>query len=216
MNRNIAIIIVALIGAISTITAAIISYKAGIDQVMIPITTTQTAQARQTPTSNSVSIQQMRFSAIPYTFGNNAANASSNLIVHNGESGINYQLKYSVPQTGEVYAGLYFNFDTSENLENFKFLEVTVSFENDSTSFDLFMKDITKPWDVTTIRIGKSAKYPSDVKVTLMGDDYQITIPLSMFAPLDIKAVKEIGFSVSTLSSGTSSFTIKKLEFIKE
>jgi hypothetical protein len=215
-SNNRAIIIVAIIGAIATITAAFLSYRAGVDQVMIPITTTQTAVAKQTPTIDSVSIQEMPFSAIPYTFGNDAATASSSLFIHNGESGMDYQLKYSVPQTGDAYAGLYFSFDDSENLENFKFVEVTVSFEDDNTSFDMFMKDITKPWNVTTIRIGKTANYPNDVKVTQTDDDYKITIPLSMFTPLDLKAVKEVGFSVSTLSSGVGSFTVKKLEFIKE
>jgi hypothetical protein len=214
---NTTAIIVAIIGVIGAIATGFFSYKAGTAQVEIPIRATQTAEAKQTPTNSAsadiVSIEDMQFLAEPYTIGDDV---SSHLSIYNGKSGTDYQLQYSVPQINDEFAGFFFRMEDSENLENFNYAEVTVSFEDDSASLEMYIKDITMPWGVPVIRIGKTVNYQSGVKVTQEGDDYTIKIPLSTFAPLDLKAIKEIGFYAGAFSSGTSSFTIKKLLFTKE
>lgn len=212
-----ATIIAAIITAIAMILVGIISYRTGIAQVETSIRATQTAEAKQTLTISTTpdvaAISDMQFRVEPYTIGNNV---SSHLSIHSDKAGIAYELTYTVPQENDTYVGLFFRIDNSENLENFNYVQVTTVFEDDNTSFEMYIKDITMPWDVSTIRIGKNISYPNNVKITQEGDDYTIKIPFSVFTPLDMKAVKEIGFYAGDFSSGTHSFIIKELEFTKE
>ena len=119
-----------------------------------------------------------------------------------------YKLYYSIPKDGEAYAGISMWFSEPQDLSEYQFIELTISFGDDQARCRLFIKDSFEGYGVVTLGDG-------DI-VSANKSEQTIKIPLKSFASLSRKFVKKLDFDVnSSFVRGENSFTVSKIRFLK-
>ncbi len=181
---------------------------------------TPTSSPSLTPTPTPrVSIESLGLVAFPYGGEGDPRvrrGRGSLSIIYEEASPVGYILDYSLPDTGEGYAGLAFRFHQSQDLTDFEAVEMTISFGDEQARCEVFFKDIDDQTDY--VRLGVPMLPTSDVAVRIDGQKQTLRIPLSTnFPRVDISAVREIGFNANTSFSprGTHTCTVTGINFLR-
>lgn len=170
------------------------------------------------PSDKRIPIESIPLNSVPYGGASDLSGgqglSSLSLIVDN-PSQIGYRLDYSLPDTGDGYAGLAFTFLTPQDLSDYEAIEVTIRYGDEQARGEIFFKDITN--QVNGVRLGDTIPPSTDVSVTTEGQKQTIHIPLKTnFGAVNLDVVKEIGFHAHTdFSRGQHAFTVSEIVFLK-
>ena len=124
-----------------------------------------------------------------------------------------YQFDYDLPTDGTFgYAGLDFRFDQTQDLSDYKSIKIGLSYFDDLTQSELFIKDISFQGDY--VLLGKST--PAGGSLSVAGTEYTYTIPLSSFVKPNFKSIYEVGLSVDTdITKGKHKIAVNEISFIR-
>ncbi len=124
-----------------------------------------------------------------------------------------YVFDYDVPSDGRAgYAGLDFRFQQTQDLSQYRAIQIVMDYPDDRAQCELFLKDVA--WKSDYILLGRTT--PPGGSLSIRGAEYTYEIPLSAFPTPDLKAVLELGFSVDTdITTGAHRITVKQVRFIR-
>jgi hypothetical protein len=189
------------------ITAAAIS-------IFGPISTTQTAEARITPSVSVTSANAtdiLLLESIPqemFSFQGSdekrAGKANLRILYASNQQPL-YKFIYDLPTSVDTYGwvGLAFRFDEGINVSEYKFLDFTIRFDAAGQSIDLYLVDRAD--------IKKSTSIVSPGK-----DVTNVSFPLTNFTEVDLNALKEINFYTDTdANTGYHTLFISNIRFVK-
>jgi hypothetical protein len=160
-----------------------------------------------------VSISSMSF--IAFAYGDNDKGYGNLSIINNENSETSYMADYSLPDQGDGYAGIAFRFSAPQNLSIYKYVEVTIIFDDEQASCDFAFRDFNDKID--NVRLGATASPRDDITVDVKGKEQTIKIPLATgFSTIKLNGIKEIGFNTGThFTRGNHSFTVNGIKFLK-
>lgn len=124
-----------------------------------------------------------------------------------------FQFDYDLPTDGTFgYAGLDFRFDQTQDLSDYKSIKIVLSYFDDLTQSELFIKDVSFQGDY--VLLGKST--PVGGSLSVAGTLYTYTIPLSNFIKPNFKSIYEVGLSVDTdITKGAHKIAVNEISFLK-
>jgi hypothetical protein len=137
------------------------------------------------------------------------------LIIRTENARAGYVLEYSIPDTGDGYAGLSFTFSSDQDLTEFEFIVFTINFGDNQARTNLYMKDIAKSGNIVPLGVGIPIAQGATVNTN--GSDQTFKIPIATnFSSLNRKVVREIGFnSDQGTSRGWHTFKVSDVKFVK-
>jgi hypothetical protein len=130
------------------------------------------------------------------------------------EGAAQYLFDYELPLEDGVfgYAGLDFRFDPPQDLSEYKTIEVVLNYFDDTTSCELFIKDISFHGNYVLL----SKQPPAGGTVQINGTEYIYEIPLTAFQEANLKATYEVGLSVDTdITKGKKRIAVEQIAFLK-
>jgi len=119
-----------------------------------------------------------------------------------------YKLYYSIPKDGDAYAGISLWFSEPQDLTEYKYIELTISFGDNQARCRLFIKDSFTGYGFVMLGDGNI--------VSAKQDEQTIKIPLKSFSSISRKLVKDLDFDVNgDFVRGDNSFTVSNIRFLK-
>ena len=169
---------------------------------------------------DSISIESMPMKVIYYYSGvgdpKNGNTGGGLSVVYNENSHADYRLNYALPDEGEGYVGLAFLFSKTQDLADYKFVEVKINFEDENTYCLLFIKDNTKTLeDSVPLKLGIPLQ--PDIGVSISGREQTLKIPLNTnFQHVNPKNVTEVDVDCdANITRGNRTFTVTGIKFLK-
>jgi hypothetical protein len=162
----------------------------------------------------SESFTASTFDGIGDERGNVQGNAHLHILNDDGIWG--YQVDYSLPTNPDEYgyAGLVFDFSSPNDLSEFRFVEVTISYTDADVLCYMNFEDIAQErgyvvLDEDNLPVGSSV-------TRLNAQDMIIQIPLQgNFGAVNFDVIKKIGFTADTAyTRGAHTFIIRSVRFL--
>jgi len=189
---------VALIGLIGVVIGAVIMAVIG------PLVQKQLNQPDSVTPSTALFIEQ--FPQLIFAFSGSdeglGGNAFFRLVYDDNEKPV-YKLIYDLPLDQSGYGGVAFQFDKGQNVSEFQSIDFTIQFNKKNDVIDLYLVDISDA--------------RAHVRVINTGiKERNLSIPLSNFNDIDLKAIKEISFNSDTsFVTGYHETLISNIRFIR-
>jgi hypothetical protein len=207
-----ALVLSALIASLIEKDAQLEAARTQLTAVWIPISATQTAEAKVIPTAASdlasqaieLAIEEIPQNVFVFAGNDNPDGGWGVFYLVYDENHIPvYQMDYSLPGDRYGYAGLVFQFPEGYSLSEYRGVEFTIIFPGLSNQIDLFVKDIADNNNKLTISSNGM-------------NELELSYSFTNFPDINFSAVKEIGVIASTdLSRGDHQVKLKKIRFVK-
>ncbi len=169
---------------------------------------------------DAISIESMPLKVVYYFSGvgdPKKGNTGDGLsVVYGEDSRANYRLNYVLPADGDGWVGLAFVFSSKQNLADFKYIEVKMTFDTGQTYCRLFIKDNTDTLeDSVPLKLG--APLQPDIAVSITDRTQTLKIPLDTnFEHVNPVAITEVDFDCDTnITRGDRTFTVNSIRFLK-
>ncbi|NBD35341.1 MAG: hypothetical protein GVY30_05015 [Chloroflexi bacterium] len=120
-----------------------------------------------------------------------------------------YDLYYQMGQDGEAYAGIALQFQEPQDLTAYNYIELTISFGDQQSRCELFIKDGFGGKNSVVLGDGKFVEAQREAQT--------VRIPLETYFPsISRKLVREIDLNVNNyLVTGDHSFRVSDIKFTK-
>jgi hypothetical protein len=128
-----------------------------------------------------------------------------------------YDLRYSVPKGTTVItqAGITFSFDREQDLSEYKYIRMIMSFNSRDAECVWNIRD--KRGNVNRYTIALGSNYSSDIFADRNGNDLIVSIPLSTyFKQLDFQHITSVSCGVNNKTPGDHRITIGDIAFLKD
>lgn len=142
------------------------------------------------------------------------------VIVWDEQNLYDYRLEYTMPSEEEAYAGIYFAFSPTEDLNRFNSISTTISFSNSSAQCAIYLQDqngvqsYVRLTDAGTERTGKSVTFTPAAK------GFTFIIPINenfTDVPINKGSIAGVGFGVNKdFTVGEHHCVIHDLRFLEQ
>jgi len=179
------------------------------------VTVTQLAIVTPTPNIDAVSVETIPGELFSYNGEKDpeVGNGLGRLVIaYRPNRPLLYRFDYTIPEEGNAYAGFVFLFTDTFNFEDYDYIELTITYDDNSAKAQIGVKDITG--SVQFIRLTDGFVGGSEITTTGNEKTQVIQIPVDInFNEVNKKLIKEISFSVNAaFTRGIHTFRIENIQ----
>ena len=180
-----------------------------------------------TPTSQSIDTNKVAiedFQGEVYSYSSRDVFAYGELkVIRNPDGDLDYRLYYEVLPDADSWAGIFFYFSPTQDLTQFKNLQVTINFSDEQARCGIFLQDLHDRKSFIILGNNRFDNASDDAQMVIQGNNRIFTIPLaSNFLqdvdsnPLNKQSISGVGFGMDGSEiSGEYNCTIQEVSFLR-
>ena len=153
-------------------------------------------------------VEAASVTAFPYEGGQGWANLAVTISPDDETVKTRYVFSYGIPEQGEGYAGLNLQFADPQDLSEFNFVELKISFEDDQAQCNFCIDDSFGRYNCVILGgnggiVSAAGRGPQAVSLQLS----------EFFSAISLSFVSELTFDATLSPKGDHAFTISEIQF---